>query len=120
MYNKPYDEVLGAAQFAETDGRTDGQNISAGVELRFATKNTRVSLLSLTEDLLNGGREEEGGGDQGGGQHEEGHGATGNQGPRPTPLLLPPPPVTGHRNTQMLVSLCLLLVPYLRLASDAE
>ena len=48
----------------------------------------------LTEDLLDGGGEEEGGGDQGGGQHQEGHGAAGDQSPGPAPLLLPSPPVT--------------------------
>lgn len=53
-----------------------------------------LTVLLFTEDLLNGRREEEGGGDQGGGQHQEGHGATGDQGPCPAPLLLLSPPVT--------------------------
>ena len=67
--------------------------------------------------MLNGGREEEGGGDQGGGQHKEGHGTTGDQGPCPAPLLLPPPPVTREHTD---VGVTLLIVPYLRLAVDAE
>ena len=53
-----------------------------------------MKVDSLTEDLLDGGGEEEGGGDQGGGQHQEGHGAASDQGPRSTPLLFPSPPVT--------------------------
>ena len=53
-----------------------------------------LKVLPLTKDLLNGGREEEGGGDQGSGQHQEGHGAASDQGPRPAPLLLLSPPVT--------------------------
>ena len=64
-----------------------------------------MKVDSLTEDLLDGGGEEEGGGDQGGGQHQEGHGTAGDQGPRSAPLLLPSPPVTSHmsRNNRQLI-----------------
>ena len=70
-----------------------------------------MKVDSLTEDLLDGGGEEEGGGDQGGGQHQEGHGAASDQGPRSTPLLFPSPPVTRVTCHAIMLSLGLFLSP---------